>query len=423
MLELADRLDLESSVFRDVGVQLSPWAQESFMTEETEDQPLKIEPKSTEIEENKTDWQIKKEKIAKIISIVLIVNGVREIAVSLFSIFKYSNAVQAGGFIAHDEFRELLKFFIVGTISSLVETGYGLSLIVKPSEKIKLVHLVLGALIFIIPFLVPDTVLDNVEDHLPTVSLVLSVNAQETSPEQAIADYQFQLQKYREAHQEYLASKNSFLSFKTLNSRTKAINNTKQLLTQRDETIRSYLLALRVQIINSPGIIASQKDQLLNQIAAQEQFVTTHKQQVPSISDIETIKSVSENLEDRYPQIQTVAFQGLSTILVGEQNQSETELLRLAENLETLAQDATDNEINKPRVNQWLKDTRSSIEQNQLLYQDQQVELERIRPRASSSTSNQRYFSKVLSILKKTKQNLLDSANFINEIITIIKYG
>ena len=365
-----------------------------------------------------------KKYATKIISISLLVSGLKDIGVSLYEIFRYSNAIQAGLTITPMEFQELLKTFLVEGTEAIVETVYGMALLLKPIEKIKILHILIGAAIFLLPFLINDQLLQRVEAVIPQVIRPTHLAlAQETSPNQALSDYQFQLQKYREAHQNYLSTKNAFLTFQTLNSRTEAINQTKALLHQRAEALKSYLFALRITLLNTPAISSSKSSQLAGELSAAEKNLKGLQDKIPSINSLEEISQNSLEFETSFPQTQLLAYQTLFAILSGEQDSAASGLTKQSDLLKSFASQADQNELNLSQINQWLTDTESTLEQNQATSTDAEELLTKIRPTKSSRLTNQRNFAKILNLFDASRERLITITSFLQETLKLIRYG
>lgn len=386
-------------------------------------QPTTI-TQSTQPTQPNINWQVVKKYATRIISIALIINGLKEIGLGLYEIFTYTNATQTGVAIAETEFKELLKVFLVDSVRASVESVYGFILLFKPSEKIKLFHIAIGVAIFLLPFLITDKFLNQVNQLLPSVKIEVSQTlAQETPLSQAISDYQFQFQKYREAHAEYLSAKNAFLSFDTLNSRTNAIEKTRVLLQLRAEVIRSYLFALRIALRNAPGVSQNDLASFSDQLAAQETFLTNYQDTIQNLTSLESVSQTSNELQSRYPSIQILSYNTLLTILQSEQSHIATNLETQRQNLDELIQEASNSALNITQISQWLSDTQSTLNQNAGSYEAAQELLTKLRPNQKQLLSNQRIFSKILKIFQETKQNLLTVTDFLKETLTLVKYG
>ncbi len=363
-----------------------------------------------------------KHYLAKIISLMLLGSGLYKLGTSLWEIFSLTTTIQAGITIPHQEFQEFLKKFLVESIEAVVETVYGMMLFFTHAHKLKILHILIGVLVAALPWLLNERILNEAESKIPQVHLAPIVLAQATSPDQALNDYQFQLQKYREAHQEYIRAKNLYLSFQTLNAKAEAITKTKTLLIHRAETLRSYFFALRVEVLDSAGTPESNRRTLANELSAQEKFLTEYQQEIPPLTDLPQTTQASQKLEALYPQMQVLGYQALWALLLGEQQLSTTKIQSHHQKLDKLVQAAKAEEINKPQAQTWLQDIQASIFQNQSSYVSAQQTVFALQPKNSAIINNQREFTQAINELDLTKNRLLQITKFLTETINLIKY-
>jgi len=104
-----------------------------------------------------------KKTFAKIISFLLIIFGIYHIALSLVAIFIiYPQVLDSQKLIPFDLQESLVEKAIIIYISTAIDGLYGFSLLVKPAEKIKTIHLLAGIIIFVFSlFFVTRTRLTN----------------------------------------------------------------------------------------------------------------------------------------------------------------------------------------------------------------------------------------------------------------------
>jgi len=351
---------------------------------------------------------------------LIIFSGVKEIATAIFRIFNYSQAIQSTVDINIQQEHDLVKTLIIGGLGAFAETSFGLILLTKPSKHVRYIHIAIGILLFLLPLFLSDSFLEQVEDtfiyQASNVKGLVHAQSADPDPSQiALNDYQFQLQKYRDAHKQYLSAKNAFLSFNTLTSRTTAIDKTKTLVTSRSLLTQTYLRALRTQLASTPTITQNTRNNLSSQLQNHETFLQNHAQNTSSITDLNAIISHSNIFQDRYPQIQTLAFTTLYTIQRAQQNDLSQRLTTQQLSLSSLATQIGDSpEINTTQVAQWLKDTDSTLAENQLNLQESQDLLEKIKPTKTFLLTNTRTFQKIQSELNTTKNRLFTVTGFLN---------
>lgn len=363
-----------------------------------------------------------KHYIAKIVSLVLLVNGLRKLGISFYEVFHYSQAVQSSTAIAYSQFQEILKVFLVETIESVVETIYGFILFFLGSHKLKILHIVVGIAIILLPWIINEKVLKEAESKIPKVQIVSQVLAQTTSSTQALSDYQFQLQAYRTAHSQYERKKNLYNSFQTLTAKTESLIATKDLLIKRDESLRTYLFALRIYVNETPKLSPEITTATTTDLVKYESILRAHEQKVPRITAVNELNQVSKEVETQYPKMQEVAFRSLYATLKGRQTAYASELITANQQLQTLVEKAADGQINKPQINQWIKDSFQVLDQNQISYTQAEELLAKIKAQDSSLSGNQRNFAKIITVLQTTQNNLLKVTAYLKETLELIKY-
>lgn len=94
-----------------------------------------------------------KKTFAKLISFLLIIFGIYHIVLSLVAIFIiYPQTLGSQKLVPFDLQESLVEKAIIIYISTAIDGLYGFSLLVKPAEKIKTVHLLAGMIIFVFSF-------------------------------------------------------------------------------------------------------------------------------------------------------------------------------------------------------------------------------------------------------------------------------
>ncbi|MBI2010462.1 MAG: hypothetical protein HYS86_04825 [Candidatus Chisholmbacteria bacterium] len=376
------------------------------------------------------NWLTVKKYLAKLTSIALLFSATRGLITTLAEIFTFVSAIQRSTSLIQSDVNTTLRIFLVEIIRVAVEATYGVVLLVKPGHKVRFLHIIVGLVLFLIPYLITDTLLQQTSDLL-LYQNPLSIYAQGASPSpnpaidsatQALSDYQFQFQNYRTTHSQYLSDKNAFLTFQTLNAQETAIESTKKLLISRAETLHTYLRALRTKLGATPGITLATKESLEADLSAEESFLEEHLAQIPSLLSLEAINNESLKLEARYPQIQVLSYTTIYTIFRGEQTDISQKLLLEQRNLQNLVdQNAT--ELNSDRISQWLKDTENKLAENDTSFAAAEKELSQIKPSLNLKLGNQRHFGKILSLLEETRTRLTQVVSFTQEIINRIKYS
>ncbi len=369
------------------------------------------------------DYFTLKKYASKITSIVLLTSGLYGLISTVIHTFNYTSIVTTKAGIAPEEFYAVLKKFLVEGITTTVETVYGLTMLFTKAHKLRLLHYFIAVVLFFLPFFINEQFLKQTETIIPKVQISLPVIAAETPPAQAISDYEFMLQKYRQSHTDYLSAKNTYLAFKTLNAQTEAIDKAKILLIARDDVLRTYLFAIRITLRNTPGVNPQELASLSTKLEKQELFLVSHKDTISPITGLPEISTASLAMETKYPEIQTLGYQALYAVIVGQQASASSTLLDQLDQLTNLTSEATNDDFDTAKANQWLTDTKSTLDKLQPDRVETQALLAKIKPEKSALMSNQRQFAKILDLLDTSRNRLIQVTEFLKETIKLIKYG
>lgn len=345
-------------------------------------------------------------KIKQLVSWALLLKGSIGLIFAVLETFRFTQAVTSTAMIDEREFLDVLRKFLVEGVSSTVEAGYGLFMLTTKAH-LKFLHYALSAILFFLPLFINDSFLRQIQRFIP------QVGAQETSYDQAISDYQFSLQKYRDSHQQYLVAKNTYLTFLTLNSKTEAITTTKNLLIARTTVLRTHLFALRINLRQTPNVTNTAT--LEKRLATEEAYLANHEQQLQTIVSLEDTTRLSQELENKYPSLQLLAYQALYAILQGQQTDISLTLTSVTNNLNALP-------VNLPIASQWLTDTLTVLDNHRTSLADTQKLLDKFTAQKSSLLTNQRNFAKILNQLDGGRDQLLQASGYLTEFINLVSY-
>ena len=98
----------------------------------------------------------------------------------------------------------------------------------------------------------------------------------------AYADYTFQLSQYQKAHSEYELAKAAYLQSGTLAAKSEAQVKTASMLVARDETVRTYIVAIRLRLGEVGGILSTEKDPLFSGLDSEAAWYESHRKEVSS---------------------------------------------------------------------------------------------------------------------------------------------
>jgi len=138
--------------------------------------------------------------------------------------------------------------------------------------------------------------------------------------QRAFSDYFYNFNLYRQTHQEYISAKESYLRYKTLTSKNTALEKTLKMTQARDETARTYLIALKMKTEETPGISSYEKNILTFKLDNEIDWYSKHKEELSSAATLEDLVDLAKKAGERYQsQTEILIYQALYKILVGKE--------------------------------------------------------------------------------------------------------
>lgn len=137
--------------------------------------------------------------------------------------------------------------------------------------------------------------------------------------QRAYADYNYIYDQYRQAHTEYVAARQAYLNYQTLTSKTEALGKTLAMLKLRDETVRTYLMALRMKLAETTGISNYEENILYLKLDEEVNWYLKHFNNLTSAGSLEDLVASSKEAQDQYSKSEVLVYQALGTILAGKE--------------------------------------------------------------------------------------------------------
>jgi hypothetical protein len=189
------------------------------------------------------------------------------------------------------------------------------------------------------------------------VPLAAQNQATESNKEQERArdDYLFQYANYTEAHKAYETAKEAYKKFGTIASQQEAIEKTKQVLLLRAEVLRTYLQMLKVRLNGQRYLDEALRSSQFGKIEATQAFLNTHKENITKTKSVYGVNDESQRLEREAEAIQSLAYESLAFILIGEAQGLEVRTRNLLD--DTLRQVEKENQA----VEEGASDTRRKL--------------------------------------------------------------
>jgi len=138
-----------------------------------------------------------------------------------------------------------------------------------------------------------------------------------------VQDYTYQYEKYRTNYDEYTVAKNEFLKQKTLTSQKDALDKTKVIITQRAQTLRVYLMALKYSLNTTAGIANEDKIRLSANLDEEIGWLQNHIDDITGMNNptLTDLFEISSRLERKKNQYIILSHETVAHILIGRLRQ------------------------------------------------------------------------------------------------------
>jgi hypothetical protein len=148
----------------------------------------------------------------------------------------------------------------------------------------------------------------------------LPASAQDFDFNRALSDYLYNFNLYRERYQEYMLAREAYLKYRTLTSKNTALEKTLKMAQSRDETVRTYLIALKMKLREMPGISVYDKNIFNLRLDNEIDWYSRHKEELSSAATLEDLVDLAKTASERYQsQSEILIYQTLHKILLGKE--------------------------------------------------------------------------------------------------------
>lgn len=239
--------------------------------------------------------------------------------------------------------------------------------------------------------------------------------AQEFSFSQAYEDYLYNYNQYRAAHTQFVAAQQQYLTYKTLTAKAEALEKTKTMLTARDEALRTYLIALRLNLKETPGVSAYEKNIVSLRLNNEINWYETHQARLSAVGSISDSIQISDEAQDHHPETEVSAYQALGTIIAGEENSLRDKIQSQIDQLEIkIAQIRQEGKMETRLFERWLLEAQNRLtwsKEKQFSAQSLLAEL-KLRERNKGKV-----YSQAQQSFNESRQYLKEATSFLLEII------
>lgn len=260
---------------------------------------------------------------------------------------------------------------------------------------------------------------------LLTVALFLfpmQVNAQDLTYQQAYQDYLHAQEQYTKEHGEYLLAKSQYEQAGTLAAETKTMDETSQMLSARDEVIRTYVQAVRMRMLETAGVNDSTRSGLSSRLEAEINWYKDHKNLVTSAGSLSDLQTDSEEAKKRYDET-TVPLVYETLIVTPAARISElrkelsTSVSDVKDFINTVEQEGTHDVSNADR---WMVQIDGKMSRSL----DKEIEAQnqlQILQNPQNRTNFNSVYTNSINYITESHQFLKEASTFLKEVMRLIR--
>lgn len=246
----------------------------------------------------------------------------------------------------------------------------------------------------------------------------ISVSAQDFDYSRSLSDYLYNYNLYRSAYNEYVGAKSEYQTYQTLTSQTKSLEATKKMLLARDESLKTYLTALRMKLKDTTNILDYQQNLSYIKLDNEITWLSDHKNSLPSSGTIEDLLETSQELEKRYPQIEVLSYQTLGVIMTGKETQIHNRVLEEIKKTESKINQIKATGEDTTSLERWLMQAKEKMTRSEEKGKEAQGYLTQMKV---TETNKKNVWNKAQKAFEEENQYLKEAISYLKEIVREIK--
>lgn len=148
-----------------------------------------------------------------------------------------------------------------------------------------------------------------------------SIRQQESTQDlqtQVKAEYQDDLEKYRQLERSYVIAVQEMNQLGTLASQEKAFQATKSVLSQRNEVLTKFLELLKLRLIDTHGVAIEVKSQTIEQIQIYSEALEEYQQSITAANNQQQLDQVATNFLNFKEPVENVYYKVVALNALGK---------------------------------------------------------------------------------------------------------
>lgn len=253
------------------------------------------------------------------------------------------------------------------------------------------------------------------------IALLVPIIRIQASSLQAYQDYQYQFDQYRQRLADYQIAITQYKQFNSLASQQDALDKVKLLIAQRSNAGKSYLLFINEKLTENPGLPANEISIYRTIITNQIGYLDQNMVLAPSIASLEDAQRVSEQFVNNYETMQSAYRQTIAGVELGYLDYFAKRFDGAAVSAQALinASRADASPEKQAVLDRWLL----TLSNKHSLFQQKINSIRSTIPKIAGDVMEQdRTFTQLQTKFGAAKQDLIESASYLKEIETALKY-
>lgn len=252
------------------------------------------------------------------------------------------------------------------------------------------------------------------------VSSAIPTKAQEFDFGKAYQDYIYNLEVYRNSHDDYVFARSQYLNYQTLKSQSTAIDATKKMLQARDDVVVTYLTALRMRLREQDDVDDSLREELFLKIDVEIDWFNEHKETLTSAGSLTDLVADSNKASTRFKSLTNLFYTVLTAVSDGKINLYHKRLNQIYEELsdkfnKIKLEQREDYQFSRQRIQtieRWF------LEVDNLLSRAEDKQKEATEKILYSKTRvTERSYGKAVTLLNESQQYLREASSYMAEIV------
>ena len=255
------------------------------------------------------------------------------------------------------------------------------------------------------------------------IGVILSsrvARAQDFDYQQAFKDYQYNYDLYNRLHDDYRLSRARYMQYKTLVSEEEAKKTTLAMLQARDDTIRTYLTALRLRVMESPGLSESEKESVYKRIDPEVAYIEDHKEKLTSVGSLDDFAKDSDEAKEQYGfSTENVIYNTLVNISVGNTAHKRSQMEEIISALRSKVTEIKgEGDKDVSFIDGFFVEINNKLERSR----DKEISaLDIIMGSEKSNKNKVDYYNDAIGSVQQSYLYIKETASYLKEIIRLIK--